>query len=114
MIGELVSFYSIADIVFVGGSLVKKGGHNILEPAGAGKPVLIGGHFFNFRDIAGLFIKKDACIVIDNREQLFNKIKELLNDPDMAVKLSRNAGSIIAENKGATIRNLEYIEGYLR
>jgi len=113
IIGELMNYYNIADIVFVGGSLVKKGGHNILEPAGAGKPVLIGPHTFNFRDIAGAFIKKDACVLVHDREELLLRIKELLDNPDKGAALIRRAGSIISENKGATIRNLEHIRGYL-
>src|SRR3989338_362590 len=56
-IGQLISFYAIADIVFVGGSLIKKGGHNILEPAVFAKPILLGPWTFNFRDITSLFLK---------------------------------------------------------
>ncbi|MFH1269464.1 MAG: 3-deoxy-D-manno-octulosonic acid transferase [Candidatus Omnitrophota bacterium] len=114
VIGELIYFYNIADMVFVGGSLVKKGGHNILEPASAGKPVLIGPHTFNFRDIVRLFLDKEACIVTHNREGLLKNIKELLNNPDIAGRLSQRAKLIISENKGATARNLGYIRDYLR
>ncbi|MFH1888717.1 MAG: 3-deoxy-D-manno-octulosonic acid transferase [Candidatus Omnitrophota bacterium] len=114
MIGELIYFYGIADMVFVGGSLVKKGGHNILEPASVGKPVLIGPHTFNFRDIVGLFLDNEACIVTHNREGLLKNMRNLLNNPDIAGRLSQRAKLVISENKGATARNLGYIRDYLR
>jgi len=112
-VGRLLDFYIIADIVFVGGSLVKKGGHNILEPAALGKPVIFGPHMFNFRDIAGLFLDKKAGILVYNKEELKIKIKELLNNPIRVNELSQRAQALILQNKGATRRNLEYIKRLL-
>ncbi|MBI4982578.1 MAG: 3-deoxy-D-manno-octulosonic acid transferase [Candidatus Omnitrophica bacterium] len=65
-IGELLNYYAIADIVFVGGSLIKKGGHNILEPASLAKPIIFGQYMFNFRDTAKLFLKNSAAIQVNN------------------------------------------------
>lgn len=113
VIGELVYFYNIASIVFVGGSLIKKGGHNILEPASLGKPVIIGPYMFNFRDITGLFLENKACILTHNREELLANIKDLLRNPDRSIELSLRAKAIILQNQGATARNLEYIKKYL-
>lgn len=110
-IGELVSYYNIGDIIFVGGSLIKKGGHNILEPAALGKPVIFGQHMFNFRDIADLFIKNKAGIVVNDLEQLKKSIAELLLDPIKADELSGRAKELILQNKGATERNLKLIQG---
>jgi len=108
-IGQLTSIYAVSDIVFVGGSLVKKGGHNILEPIVLGKPVLSGPHMFNFRDIAALFSGKQALITVHNEEELKNRINDLLSDPDIVSGLTQKARELMRENQGATRRNLEYI-----
>jgi len=113
VIGELVYFYNIANIVFVGGSLIKKGGHNILEPASLGKPVITGPYMFNFRDIAGLFLENKACVIAHNREELLEKMKDLLKNADKSIQISQRAKTIILQNQGATARNLEYIKNLL-
>lgn len=112
-VGELVYFYNIASIVFVGGSLIKKGGHNILEPASLGKPVIIGPHMFNFRDIARLFLENKACVLVHNREELLLNLKYLLRNPAKSTGLSERAKAIILQNQGATARNLEFISNYI-
>ncbi len=109
-IGQLINYYAIADIVFVGGSLVKKGGHNILEPAFLGKPILFGPHMFNFCDIAELFLKNQAAILAHNPRELKEKIKDLLNNSSRAMQLSWRSKKLILENQGATQRNLNLIK----
>lgn len=109
-IGELIGFYAIADIVFVGGSLVKKGGQNILEPASLGKPVLFGPYMFNFRDIAEMFLKAEAALAVHNGEELKEKIEYLLGYPSKIDEMARRGRELIAENRGATKRNLESIK----
>lgn len=69
-IGELGRLYSLADVVFVGGSFVKVGGHNILEPAAHGKPVLVGPYMFNFREIFDLLSKRGVCCMAQNESEL--------------------------------------------
>lgn len=69
-IGELGRLYSLADVVFVGGSFVKVGGHNILEPAAHGKPVLVGPYMFNFREIFDLLSKRGVCRMAQNESEL--------------------------------------------
>ena len=113
-IGQLVYYYAIADVVFVGGSLAKKGGHNILEPAAQGKPVIFGPNMFNFRDITDLFIKNHAGIQVKGSDELRNKIKILFKKPELAAGLCRSADALILRNKGATLRNLEYIKEYVK
>jgi 3-deoxy-D-manno-octulosonic-acid transferase len=113
-VGKLLFFYAIADIVFVGGSLVKKGGHNILEPANLGKPVLFGQHMDNFRDIAELFIAAKAAILLRNSEELAGNMKYLLSNPDKIAELTRNAKRIIQQNQGATKRNIGYIRELIK
>ncbi|MEI6632056.1 MAG: 3-deoxy-D-manno-octulosonic acid transferase, partial [bacterium] len=113
-VGELLSFYSIAHIVFVGGSLVKKGGHNILEPAALGKPIIFGAQMFNFRDIAQLFLKNKAALQVHNQEELKNKVRLLLSDPSAIQQLGQAAKDLIKNNQGATQRNLDCILSFAK
>lgn len=108
-VGQLLNFYAIADIVFVGGSLIRKGGHNILEPAALGKPVIFGPFMFNFRDIARLFVENKAAILAQSPEDLKNNIKYLLQNPAKISELSQAAKKVILDNQGATRKNLECI-----
>ncbi|MFH0855940.1 MAG: 3-deoxy-D-manno-octulosonic acid transferase [Candidatus Omnitrophota bacterium] len=109
-VGILMDFYAAADIVFVGGSLIKKGGHNILEPASLGKPVIFGPHMFNFRDIAGIFLKNNAALRIETQEGLEAAVRELLKDGYKAGQLTRNASMVIAMNRGAALKTVEAIK----
>jgi 3-deoxy-D-manno-octulosonic-acid transferase len=112
VIGRLMDFYSIADIVFVGGSLIKKGGHNILEPASLAKPIIFGPYMFNFRDIADLFLSNNAAILA-TEEEIKTKIVNLLNNPLVAVELGKKAKQLIQQNQGATRRNVEFIRKFV-
>ena len=105
-----MNYYAISDIVFVGGSLVKKGGHNILEPASLGRPVLFGPHMFNFRDIAELFLKNQAAILVHNQKELREKIKDLLSNPSLATQFCQRAQELILGNQGATQKNVGLIK----
>lgn len=109
-IGQLVSFYACADIVFVGGSLVKKiGGHNILEPAYFGKPIIFGPYSFKSRDIADLFLNKKAAIVVRNQEELKSSMVYLLRNYNEAIELGERSRKLILEKQGATRKNAQYI-----
>ena len=109
-VGELLSFYSIADVVFVGGSLVKNGGHNLLEPAILAKPILFGPHMFNFRDIAQLFLEHHAALLVRDAEELCSNVKYLLDNPDKIQSLSQRARGLLIANRGATQKNVEIIK----
>ncbi len=113
-VGQLMYFYAISDIVFVGGSLVKSGGHNILEPASLGKPVLFGKYMFNFRDIAEMFLKKNAGIMVDSADELEKSLRELLKDKPGIAQLGRASREVILANQGATARNAEAITDLLK
>ncbi len=108
-VGNLTKFYSAADIVFVGGSLVRKGGHNILEPAFLNKPVVFGPHMFNFRDIAHEFLSNHAALQVFSREGLISAIKELLCNAFKTNSLVKNAQVVILNNRGATNKNVALI-----
>ncbi|MBL7151192.1 MAG: 3-deoxy-D-manno-octulosonic acid transferase [Candidatus Omnitrophica bacterium] len=106
-VGQLVNYYAVADIVFVGGSLVNKGGHNILEPAFLEKPILFGPYMSNFHDIACLFMKTDAAIAVANQGELEKNIEGLLSDPRRCLELGSRARGVLLQNQGATIRNAQ-------
>ena len=108
-VGQLLEYYAIADIVFVGGSLIKKGGHNILEPAGLSKPVVFGPYMFNFQDIAALFLENNAAIQIRNGAELQEKIRFFLRQPEEAAVLGQKARALVLRNQGATQETLQYI-----
>lgn len=109
-IGELLNYYSAADIVFVGGSMVKKGGHNILEPVSLKKPVIFGPHMFNFRVISELFLANQAALRAANSHELASRVKEILNSSLLAEGLVERAYELIIKNRGATHKNIQVIK----
>jgi 3-deoxy-D-manno-octulosonic-acid transferase len=109
-IGELAAVFQYATVVFVGGSLVPTGGHNVLEPARHRKPIVFGPHMENFRDIARLFLEAKAAKQIETASELAPAIAELLSNPEQASELGRNAFSIVQQNTGATDRVLRVLE----
>lgn len=110
IVGNLVDFYNAADVVFVGGSLIKRGGHNILEPAMLGKPVIFGPYMFNFRDITKIFLDNHAAVMVRNQEELESSVEELLRNNSKAQGQVKNAQRVISCNLGATKRNIETIK----
>lgn len=113
IIGRLFNFYSIADIVFVGGSLVKKGGQNILEPASLSKPVIFGPFMFNFRDIADLFLSNDAAVMVRGQQELKRSIAYFLNNFTRALEMGERAKQLTLQNQGATGKTIEWIKELL-
>lgn len=118
-IGELNSIYPLASIVFVGGSIAKTGGHNILEPAALGAAVITGPHTYNFQSIVETFVKAGAIIQLKPMSdsaaivELANVISELLADPARRRELGGLAQSLVNENRGATERTLESLSSIL-
>ncbi|MDP1853341.1 MAG: 3-deoxy-D-manno-octulosonic acid transferase [Candidatus Omnitrophota bacterium] len=108
-IGQLRDIYRIATFVFVGGSLVKKGGQNILEPAAFAKPIIFGPHMVNFFQISSLYLSRGAAIEVKDAEELEGAARRILRDFEYAQELGARAQKIIFENRGATARNLELI-----
>ena len=111
-IGELSSLYSLADIAFVGGSLVPRGGHNIIEPAQHGVPILVGPHTQNFRHIIELFQSCDAVRVVGPSE-LSSVLLELLDDKGQRLELGRRAAETLDAQRGATQRTLQELQELL-
>ena len=112
-IGELNYLYELADVVFVGGSLVPWGGHNILEVAHFGKPILFGPHMSNFREISETFLKAYAALQVQSPEELALRIRDLLRDPAAQRWLGRNARKVIRDNRGAVDDAVTTIRSYL-
>lgn len=113
-IGHLKNFYSIADVVFMGGSLVRKGGQNMIEPAVFAKPIIFGPYTFNFRDITELFLRKKAALMVNDASSLKEAIASLLRDPALCKSLGERAKRIVEENRGATDITMKAIEGILK
>lgn len=100
-IGELGKIYSIGDVIYVGKSLVVHGGHNILEPAAHGKAIIVGSNMENFKDTHALFTKRDACVTVDNAEELNREVLRLFDDEKERARLEKETLAIVNENKGA-------------
>jgi 3-deoxy-D-manno-octulosonic-acid transferase len=111
-IGELAALYSLADVAFVGGSLVPRGGHNIIEPAQHGVAIITGNHTENFRDIVGLFRSHDAVRIVGLAE-LPLVLMQLVDDDSERMALGRRAKETILSQMGATSRTLEALQALL-
>jgi 3-deoxy-D-manno-octulosonic-acid transferase len=113
-VGELMGFYAISDLVFVGGSLVPTGGHNILEPASLGVPVLFGPHMNNFRESAALILAYGGALQIQDGNGLAVNLQLLLDDSEKCQAMGRNGMQLVMENSGATKMQMEVIRKVLR
>ena len=108
--GELTLFYAASDVAFVGGSLVPIGGHNLLEPAALGLPLVSGPHVFNAEEIADMFVAKGACRLVHDAGELAAEVGQLLSDPEMAARLGDAGRGILERNRGALARLMAMIE----
>ena len=99
--GELATFMPCADAVFVGGSLQDIGGHNVLEPAALGLPVLVGPHTRHFAEIIALLAEADALLQVPDSDALAEQLLNVLYDRDRASALGRNAQACVAQSRGA-------------
>lgn len=99
--GELRSFYRHADIIFVGKSLCSEGGHNIIEPALYGKPVIVGPNMSNFPVVMDDFIRADAILQVPDSKALGEAVEELLKSPESRQRLGENAAGLVQEKAGA-------------
>ncbi|MCU0722284.1 MAG: 3-deoxy-D-manno-octulosonic acid transferase [Planctomycetes bacterium] len=108
--GELGRLYAAADVVFVGGSLVPRGGQNMMEPAALGKPVLFGPSVHNFKEDAALLLEAGAALQVPGPEALAPAVEGLLADPARARALGEAAARAVASRRGATRRTIEALE----
>ena len=101
-IGELGQVYSVGDVIYVGGSLISHGGHNILEPAAHGKAIIVGHHMENFKDLHALFKNRNACITVNSSDELSAQVKKLFDEPKERKRLEEETIKIVHENRGAS------------
>jgi len=109
-IGQLKDCYSLAELVFVGGSLVKKGGQNIIEPAALAKPVLFGPHTFNFRNITKLLLEEEAAVMIRDKASFEDSCLRLLKSSSLRSRIGTKAKEIVDMNRGASDSTMEAID----
>jgi 3-deoxy-D-manno-octulosonic-acid transferase len=108
-IGELRSFYAICDIAFVGGSLVKVGGHNLLEPAAMKKPVIFSRYMYNFKEISEALLSAGGGIMVKDKTELYVQIDKLLSDKELARSVGERAFSVIEMNSGAARKTIDAV-----
>ena len=112
-LGELAQLYQVATVVFVGGSLVDHGGHNILEPAIFGKPIVFGPHMHNFKEIADTFLSNDAAVRVPSDRELEEALLALVTDPVRRAALGAAARALVEANRGAKEKTLAVIADLL-
>ena len=112
-IGELATIYQIATIVFVGGSLVATGGHNVLEPAVFGKPIVFGPHMQNFLEIAEAFVSNGAGVQVSGDDELEEAFLSLMSDPVRRARLGAAARALVEANRGANDKSITVLSALL-
>jgi 3-deoxy-D-manno-octulosonic-acid transferase len=108
--GELLLMYSASDIAFVAGSLIPRGGHNMLEAGALGKPILTGPHLFNFAEISELFIRARALTKVRDTESLAMQLTQLMQNPFEREQMGQRALQVVDANRGALAKQLEIIK----
>lgn len=108
-IGHLEAFYAAADVAFVGGSLVPRGGQNMLEPAALGRAVVFGPHTSNFRNDVELLLGAGAAVQVESASALVPALIDLLGDPARRTELGQRAVALIQRNQGASQRTLQLV-----
>ncbi len=112
-IGELGKVYSIGSVIYVGGSLITHGGHNILEPAAHGKAIIVGHNMFNFKDSHVLFTKRRACITVHDGKELTKALLHLFENEEERRRMERETLLIVRENKGASKKTAILLREFL-
>lgn len=108
-LGEVLDFYSVADLVFVGGSFVPIGGHNLLEASLLSKPVLFGPHIHNFKEISKKLVRSGAGVMVADQSQFECQSLTMLKDPARCKAMGEAGLTLVAENAGATERTMRHL-----
>ncbi len=111
--GELLVMYGACDVAFVGGSLIPRGGHNMLEPGALAKPILTGPHVFNFAEISDMFIASNALIKVQDADDLAQQLQKLMQDETLRQTYGTRALNVVAANRGALTKQLQLVEKFL-
>ncbi len=112
-IGELGRIYAVGDVVYVGGSLIKHGGHNVLEPAAHAKPIIVGPNMQNFKDSYALLSKVGACKMIHTESELEGELLDIIEDDARREKMGEASMQVIRENRGADVKSIAYLKELL-
>ena len=112
-LGELDRVYGLADVAFVGGSLVNKGGHNLLEPASFGIPVLFGPHTFNFHIMSQSLVRCGGGKIVENESELLHAMADRLNQKNKRELMGKMAKEFVVQNQGALDKVITILEPYL-
>lgn len=112
--GELLLLYGVSDAAFVGGSLIARGGHNILEPAAFGKAILTGPHVFNFAEMSSLFVDAGAMQIVEHQDALEQAIHHLIVHADLRQEMGKKAKDVMHANRGALAKQLQVIQTKLK
>jgi len=107
--GELLLMYGASDVAFVGGSLIVRGGHNMLEPGALQKPILTGPHLFNFAEISELFFSAKAMVKVEDAESLAKQLIAWFQHPDERLRVGERALQVVAANRGALAKQLSQV-----
>ena len=113
-IGQLMKFYGTADLAFIGGSIIPHGGHNPIEPAAWGMPILAGPHFFNFSHVSQLLQNAGALQLVNKTEELAQDVRYYIEYPSQREVAAQAARDVVASNQGALQRLLVLIDPFLR
>ena len=111
--GILKTLYAVSDIAFVGGSLMKYGGHNPLEPAVFSKPILFGEDMSDFSDISNMLLEAGGAVCVKDAEDFYLTMVSLIENDNKAKEMGKNAFGVFTANKGAVEKTMKVIEAYL-
>lgn len=111
--GELLLMYATCDVAFVAGSFASVGGHNMLEAAALGKPILTGPQLFNFAEISEMLILAEAMTVVNDSNELAEEIIALFADPAYRATMGANALQVVEQNRGALVKQMEVIKSFM-
>jgi 3-deoxy-D-manno-octulosonic-acid transferase len=111
--GELLLMYSAVNVAFVAGSLIPRGGHNMLEPGALGKPIITGPYLFNFAEISELFVSAHALAKVTDADSLAKEVIELMRHPGEQAEMGARALQVVAENRGALAKQVELVSAVI-
>ena len=110
--GELARIYAVADLVFVGGSLIPRGGQNMMEPAGLGRAVIFGPHIQNFQESVDILLDAGAALMVRDAGELREAVFRMVREPDLATSMGERARQVVIDNKGASARIMNLIRPF--
>jgi len=111
--GEMMLLYGAADVAFVGGSLIPRGGHNLLEPGALRKPILIGQYLFNFKEISEKFFASQGAIKVMDEEGFKKELTALMSNRAKREEVGNNAFQVVESNRGALAKQMQLIKSFI-